>query len=671
MKNLAAALMLLAFPAMAQVKQSGNVTPRHVTTWTTNGVVQDGGTAQNSPVTDLGTTSSNQQSICAANAAFGRPRSVICLGATETGLYLTTQNTGGGAVLPLHFRLNGADYTFPFPSAPINVPFLAATSFGVVADGVTSDDAAVKSAMAACSGAGTTLWFPPGKILLNGSAGTIPVSNCSFRGSDIAAGSTSTQSLGTTFYLTSTSVPPFTCGSNVTMKGVNFYHPNQTGAVVYPPIITDDGTNGCLKWVIDNVVIVDAYDGIKQTSVAGWGDWKFTNFEGFAAHDLFSLSTTGDGFLFSNVRILPGAWLQMGGATTAVGTAASTQKVFHITPGSTVSINTSNMVVVGARYGFYVDSGAQSSESQINATWDAVGTIVDTSAGGNWPAGNQVTGLAAQCAIPSTTWGNPNTGNAPCFNMGTTGALNLTDFTSAGSQGSFVVTAGASVSLRNVSNGIIGSVTDGGDYSQILVTGVLHPVLTVLGSSFGGNVSATNNQRDHVHGITATASAPSSIVVENNSFLNHTDEINSILGTSGITIVETNWSQGTRGAASVILTGSGPVQFANNNFTKPPVSTIASGFGAAPFITSGKQYTTFSVNVGTGGTASSGQITIPFGQVNGYICSATEQTSADSFVTVATITTGNTVTLTNFSRTTGLLIAWPSGAQVNVQCAPY
>ena len=58
MRILAAIAALIALPALATtpIQQSGNVTPGHPGAWTTNGVMQDGGSATNGFLKELGIT---------------------------------------------------------------------------------------------------------------------------------------------------------------------------------------------------------------------------------------------------------------------------------------------------------------------------------------------------------------------------------------------------------------------------------------------------------------------------------------------------------------------------------------------------------------------------------------------------------------------------------------
>ena len=108
----AALALILAGPAAAQVRQSGNVTPGHVATWTTTGVIQDAGTSATPAVTTLGLMASGQTPLCIDNGPITGGYSAFCLGVTATGAYVTLQNFGGGAALPLYFDINGTVTSF-------------------------------------------------------------------------------------------------------------------------------------------------------------------------------------------------------------------------------------------------------------------------------------------------------------------------------------------------------------------------------------------------------------------------------------------------------------------------------------------------------------------------------------------------------------------------------
>lgn len=121
MKKLLLALLLAvmtATPAFAQsgasVRQSGNVTPGHVPMWTTNGVIQDGGTAAQGFLTSLGVTNNSGPGICINSAPITAPYNRLCLSVgTSAAASISLQNLGGATAQRLDFIVNGVTYPFP------------------------------------------------------------------------------------------------------------------------------------------------------------------------------------------------------------------------------------------------------------------------------------------------------------------------------------------------------------------------------------------------------------------------------------------------------------------------------------------------------------------------------------------------------------------------------
>ena len=110
------------------------------------------------------------------------------------------------------------------------------------------------------------------------------------------------------------------------------------------------------------------------------------------------------------------------------------------------------------------------------------------------------------------------------------------------------------------------------------------------------------------------------------------------------------------GFASLAVSGTAP--------------TIASGFGASPSVVASNGTAAFTVNVGTGGAASSGVLTMP-AATTGWVVQATDLTNAALFVTVQTAGSTTSVTLTNYSRTTGLAIAWTASDVLSCVATAY
>jgi hypothetical protein len=256
----------------------------------------------------------------------------------------------------------------------------------LAADGVTSDDVALAKAAAACDAAGTRLVLPAGKILLTGAA-TVVLNHCAVQGVGAPAGDNS-GNYGTTILLTSETVPPFQLETGWKISGINFYWPNQTtGRTPYPPLFSDGGKGkGFNHGVINNIVIVNAYDGLTTTPGGGSGDVKISNSTMWAYHHLFNLTNTGDSWALSNNRFTPGPLLNIcsfaAACEAAINDANHVNALFHITAGGTVTLVVHSTETFSWRYGILIDSGALLGASIFEVAWDGMGTLIDSSSGG-------------------------------------------------------------------------------------------------------------------------------------------------------------------------------------------------------------------------------------------------------------------------------------------------
>lgn len=106
-----AATLICATPveSLAQVRQSGNVTPTHATAWTTTGTVQDAGSETSPFVTTFGILNGTGTGLCVnsdKSTAAGYQR--FCLGTTTAGgAVLSTQNFGTALAQGISFNING------------------------------------------------------------------------------------------------------------------------------------------------------------------------------------------------------------------------------------------------------------------------------------------------------------------------------------------------------------------------------------------------------------------------------------------------------------------------------------------------------------------------------------------------------------------------------------
>jgi hypothetical protein len=460
---------------------------------------------------------------------------------------------------------------------------LFASAYGVKADGVTSDDLALTSAVVACGAIGGRLILPPGRIVLTGAAGRpIPIRDCAILGQGSLAGSHGdSASWGTTVFLESTTVQPFEIGSNWSWTGTNFYWPKQTtGRTAYPALFSDAGGNSFTSdWYLDHVNIVNAYDAVLQRAGKGsWGRFYISHSSIYAVHAAFTLSRIGDSAYIDTVNFTPGPWFSICFTTrdcdynayNAVNAADQVNSIFFYN-GRSAQLYVSNSAAEAWRYGFYLTSDAFSGLNDVKMDFDGVGTIIDTSSGGIWAPQNLVSGFTGACNI--AVYNGKSVSNEPCFNFGTNGTLRLVNFYGS-SYGSFIVSSGASVELYNSVIDGVGNVADGGTYYDIQFTDTRGgTTLVVQNSRLGGNV--VSGQADaHTHGIVAGTWSSSNrtiphAVIQNNHFQYLNGAIKIKQGAT--TIITGNWSNGSYpGTVDTQFTGSAPIIDRDNQWANPP-----------------------------------------------------------------------------------------------------
>jgi len=152
-------------------------------------------------------------------------------------------------------------------------------------------------------------------------------------------------------------------------------------------------------------------------------------------------------------------------------------------------------------------------------------------------------------------------------------------------------------------------------------------------------------------------------VGSNAGLLVTTGNYNTIVGAgTGSTVLTTGSSNILVGHGSQTVTtpAAATSNFLNignglRGYTTAP--TIASGFGTSPTIAAGTSTFAFTINVGTGGTANSGVLTLPAAP-NGWIVFAQDLTTPGVNHTKMTAQTTTSATLTNYNTTTGAAAAW-------------
>lgn len=534
-----------------------------------------------------------------------------------------------------------------------SITWLNAVDYGVKADGVTSDDVALKAAVDACAAKGATLILPPGQIMLSG-ATTINLQNCHLIGTGNLGPTLGVAgSFGTMFLITSTTVKPFNIGNSWAISGVNFFYPNQiTGLTVYPPLLSPTTeTTGTSGWYMDHVTLINPYDGI----VAAGGAFEITDSYIYAMHHALRVANIGDSFRLNSIHFTPGPWFTMTNFTAPYTNVLSSNVMIFAQTGGNNAINFAAWNIGSFGFGNFLKMGPNVTVgiSEFDVALDGIGTVIDASASNAIWAGFSSTPVRGVAGCSDT-----------CFKLGNNSTLFIDGWT-GGAAKSFIESTGSNIYLSNALITGVGSIADGGDYYVIHSTG--NPggeVISVQSSSMSGLPSSTK-----VHGI-KTDVAASRLTVQNNGFIFFNDDM--AFQTAGATnIITGNWSGGTQGAASFVLTGTNGIVYESNQWDKPPVPVVASGFGTSPTLAVGNDPKGFVINVGTGGTATSGTITMPFPAPHSYACTATQFTNSDLDVTVATPGSSTVISLLNYSRTTGVSKAWVANAGVSVNCIPY
>jgi hypothetical protein len=245
----------------------------------------------------------------------------------------------------------------------------------------------------------------------------------------------------------------------------------------------------------------------------------------------------------------------------------------------------------------------------------------------------------------------------------------------SGSYGSIVINAGALVST--ISNGVqYGSLTDNGTSTQRFSENAATPN-TLAATSFAGvatfptspmlpndiPIQFKTSAGGTLNGVWNTAAdqmliqylATKSMRVRNSS-----NTVALTVDDSGTTVAGT-------------LVASAAVNLNAKPFISQTAPTIASGFGTSPSVTTNSGTAVFLVNVGTGGSATNGVITMP-AATNGWACFVNNITAAAAHRadnTVQTASTTTSITIENQTKSTGAAVAWTASDIVRIIAFAY
>ena len=245
----------------------------------------------------------------------------------------------------------------------------------------------------------------------------------------------------------------------------------------------------------------------------------------------------------------------------------------------------------------------------------------------------------------------------------------------------------------------------GSDNVVISPFGLASPILTnpqndvIIGAHTASGNDATNPSNDIFLGngiapniTTATWNIVSGTLAGNGLTSGNANVISGFNAGSKLTTGSDNLIEGNSVASKMLQTGSDNFLAGSSNAVDTPAAdtshymnlfntiienttapTISSGFGNSPGVVAGTSTHAFSVNVGTGGTASSGVINMGRNPApHLWACTAVDMTNPAASNTVAIPTNATTIMLTNYSRTTGAVTAWAPGDVVVVgPCAAF
>jgi hypothetical protein len=176
----------------------------------------------------------------------------------------------------------------------------------------------------------------------------------------------------------------------------------------------------------------------------------------------------------------------------------------------------------------------------------------------------------------------------------------------------------------------------------------------------------------------------SGMTIENNTCTSgyavaalHYNDTGHTTADTDLTIRNNDWSACPTPYAGTPPTGTGVIlgpdkTALDTQWSQPGgLPAIASGFGTTPSISAGISPAAFSVNVGSGGTASAGVITMPQA-ITGWNCKVTPHGAPQAAaVTYSAPTSATSITLTNYTLTTGVALNWTASIVLDLNCVAY
>ena len=436
--------------------------------------------------------------------------------------------------------------------------------------------------------------------------------------------------------------------SGTTGRDVRFQGSNGTGTPLIPNVaranridlvsasdgsdgvggITYEGTDLWTNPSHDNVVTLDKDNGtpppIVGPGVLGPLHWSLNN----GVMDIGPTLELNMGL--NRIRAVNGTNLRLiapAGNSVWIGTFDNATAV-QVSPGlrAGTGLTDQGLGTINNTGGYYlndvpvIDLNSDAALSNISASASGADSVPAVSLTGTWFSGGTATTTKPQLLIQPS---------------GTTSAA--------------WSTAGTGLGL-NAASGFVGNLLD----------------MQVNGTS---EFSVSNIGRAIINGGIAVTGGSTSIsggnITLNNSGGSSTVQIASGTTTGAVSI---------GGGSNSIVLGSPVLQNTTKLSFSGTAPTISSGFGTSPSIPAHNGSLAFTVDVGSGGTASGGVVGLP-AATTGWICSVNNVTAkaanrADQG-TFQTATTTTTVTIQNQTISTGAALAWTASDIIQMSCTGY
>jgi hypothetical protein len=320
-----------------------------------------------------------------------------------------------------------------------------------------------------------------------------------------------------------------------------------------------------------------------------------------------------------------------------------------------------------------------------------------TTAGGNFsitvtpnasitPSGTQW--LFTICAQSVPAYQPPPASGAPTSSTVCSQTLPLTitvsgsitaNFTSISLLGPSGVGGGSFASLTAGSNASTSPFATAGPWTFSVNGAASVPGVSITGTPFAGTgTTSTPQLYMNCNGSTAPSSWGTSGTTFGANFCSgYVGNFMDVHANGGASVFKIN-SAGAMTASSLtlpsgsVLNLNGGFQFgASSHLLFSPTAPVIGTCGTSPSIVANNGTAAFTVNVGTGGTATTCTVTMP-AATTGWGCmvspNGAPQAAAETF---SAPTSTTLITISNYTASTGAALAFASGAVFNVNCAAY